>query len=503
MDHTRPLSPSEINDLLGFDNDEDPQQIESTQDKIAPPIPSHLAKMLGEAPAIIRGTDTAFHEAIAEFRTAVQSGTAKNGVIPEPKLTARDLVLIHAQAMRIGECNARQGTSLRVDYKMPEIKEMNPDEEYLGTKELTNISHGCNVPIQYAFKAIEELIHEGIVIKDEEYSKKYGQKSNNGVIFIGGKSESIFFCQKWYGELPSGAKFIITMDKNNGWNPIFIAFADEQNTINAMAEFDRIFNERSETLFYKDCRGKTLNLQLNEVSMPDDDTDLILPEKMERDIFHPLNLFHKKDPKVTRRAEVLYGLPGTGKTKTVRKIIKEKPEYTTAFVIPAGSITRPSEVNELLKLARKLTPCIIIIDDGENLLEDRSTSKNAEIPRAMINELDSFHNNNGIVIYITTNFPERLDPALGQRPGRITGWHKYPLPTPKQREQFIKDLIKTHKNPSWADDECIKKMVEESNEKTFDQIQGGFLEMTVFDGDIEYFKRTLLGCLILEEKEEK
>ena len=55
--------------------------------------------------------------------------------------------------------------------------------------------------------------------------------------------------------------------------------------------------------------------------------------------------------------------------------------------------------------ARQVSPCVIILEDLDALINDYNRS-------FFLNQLDGLENNDGILVVATTNHLERIDPAL-------------------------------------------------------------------------------------------
>jgi SpoVK/Ycf46/Vps4 family AAA+-type ATPase len=73
----------------------------------------------------------------------------------------------------------------------------------------------------------------------------------------------------------------------------------------------------------------------------------------------------------------------------------------------------------------------ILLEDLDALLTDENRS-------FFLNELDGFATNDGVVLLATTNHPERLDPAILDRPGRFDRKYHFNLPALAERTQYMK-----------------------------------------------------------------
>ncbi len=142
---------------------------------------------------------------------------------------------------------------------------------------------------------------------------------------------------------------------------------------------------------------------------------------------------------------MLYGEPGTGKTLIARAIAGESG---CNFIFCSGSDfdemfvgVGASRVRQLFKMARKLQPCIIFIDEIDTLIsETRRSSVESSSSRATINqllsEMDGFAKNENICVMGATNHQDTLDPAA-TRPGRFDKKIHVPRPDINGREDIF------------------------------------------------------------------
>jgi len=69
-------------------------------------------------------------------------------------------------------------------------------------------------------------------------------------------------------------------------------------------------------------------------------------------------------------------------------------------------------IAEVFSKARQNSPCVIILEDLDSLVNDRNRS-------FFLNELDGLEGNDGLLIVGSTNHLDRLDPGLSTRPSRF------------------------------------------------------------------------------------
>lgn len=128
---------------------------------------------------------------------------------------------------------------------------------------------------------------------------------------------------------------------------------------------------------------------------------------------------------------LLVGPPGTGKTLLAKAVAGEA---SVPFLSISGSEfiemfvgVGASRVRDLFEQAKKQAPCIVFIDELDALGKSRGgkspfagggMSEQEQTLNQLLNEMDGFDANTGVILLGATNRPEVLDPAL-QRPGRF------------------------------------------------------------------------------------
>ncbi|CAG8545139.1 6573_t:CDS:2 [Ambispora leptoticha] len=138
---------------------------------------------------------------------------------------------------------------------------------------------------------------------------------------------------------------------------------------------------------------------------------------------------------------LLFGPPGTGKTMLARAVAKESG--STVLDIKASDIydmfVGEGEKNAIFSLARKLSPCVLFLDEVDAIFNSRRSDHHNGAHREIINqfmaEWDGLTSQNeGVLIMGATNRPFDLDDAILRRmPRRIL----VDLPNEKDREQIL------------------------------------------------------------------
>ncbi len=147
------------------------------------------------------------------------------------------------------------------------------------------------------------------------------------------------------------------------------------------------------------------------------------------------------------RGILLYGPPGTGKTLLARAAAGEA---SVPFLSASGSSFQEkfagvgaARVRRLFARARKLSPCIIFIDEIDALGRQRGRGNDSgsadqdQTLNQLLIEMDGFNQGSSIVVIGSTNRPDVLDAAL-TRPGRFDREIMVNLADLRGREAILK-----------------------------------------------------------------
>jgi SpoVK/Ycf46/Vps4 family AAA+-type ATPase len=119
-----------------------------------------------------------------------------------------------------------------------------------------------------------------------------------------------------------------------------------------------------------------------------------------------------------------------------------RPSYLTSFL------------NDFAKV-EKNRKCIVILEDIDALIEKFGSDDYLEM-------LDSAKSINNVLFIATSNYPERLDPRIYNRPGRFANVIKIGYPSPKMREAYLKAILKNHQD--------VEKIVAKTDGFTIDHL---------------------------------
>ena len=176
-------------------------------------------------------------------------------------------------------------------------------------------------------------------------------------------------------------------------------------------------------------------------------TKVIMNELITLPLKRP-ELFKTGILKETTTGILLFGPPGTGKTLTARAVASQCG--ANFLNIQMSNIQskwvgeNEKNVKAIFSLARKLSPCVLFIDEIDALLQTR---KGEFTPHYMVNTLNEFmqewdglnSRNDGVIVIGATNRPFDLDEAVLRRlPRRIF----VSLPDAEARAEILDILLK-------------------------------------------------------------
>ena len=162
--------------------------------------------------------------------------------------------------------------------------------------------------------------------------------------------------------------------------------------------------------------------------------DILLEEDVKTDIYRSIDEFFLKSGAFFKaynipykRGILLYGSPGNGKTTLVKSIAGSVAAPVVYWQIT--EYTSSYSIKEVFSTVTKMAPMILIIEDIDSMPE--------EVRSVFLNTLDGATSKEGIFLIGTTNYPEKIDPALINRAGRFDRAYEFKQPDEALRNEYL------------------------------------------------------------------
>ena len=144
-----------------------------------------------------------------------------------------------------------------------------------------------------------------------------------------------------------------------------------------------------------------------------------------------------------RRTFLLAGPPGMGKTSLIHALASEFDR--SMYVVSIGPSSSDSSVSQALRQIQDKVGSMIVLEDVDSFFnEDRNiddkAARHSVSFSGLLNSLDGLSAPSGVVVFLTTNHIDRLDPAL-LRPGRIDTILTVSAPTQAQLASMFDNLL--------------------------------------------------------------
>jgi len=139
------------------------------------------------------------------------------------------------------------------------------------------------------------------------------------------------------------------------------------------------------------------------------------------------------------------GLPGTGKTSIARalseKLNSPLVEVKLSMITSQYLGETAKNIDKVFELAKKLSPCILFIDEFDFIAKTRVSDEHAAVKRAVNTLLKAIDEisliDDGVLLIAATNHPNLLDRAAWRRFDEIV---EFPLPDARMRKDIL-DII--------------------------------------------------------------
>lgn len=266
-----------------------------------------------------------------------------------------------------------------------------------------------------------------------------------------------------------GARFeVVTLQVPDSYRTVRWSWIIGPSYAEASALFGEVVDWNSKVhgevlVFSAGCFSKDTDLQRAIDATRFD--ELVLPEALATSLVNDVKHFlasravYSEAGATWKRGMLLLGPPGNGKTHAIKALIRQSGLpciYVKSF---SGRHTDPANsIPEVFERARALAPCVLVLEDLDALIDDENRS-------FLLNELDGFAANEGLLTIASSNHPERLDPSLLHRPSRFDRKYRFELPDADLRRRYLGRWAE--RLPGGVPTETLAKAVELTEGFTF------------------------------------
>jgi hypothetical protein len=161
-----------------------------------------------------------------------------------------------------------------------------------------------------------------------------------------------------------------------------------------------------------------------------------------------------------RRGVLLHGAPGNGKTSLIRQVAHRLPDVSAMLL----KVTKDFDSDDLEEVIRRWTaqaPAMLVIEDLNWLIKQVNVSTFLNL----LDGVDTKSGRGGLLLIATSNYPEQLDPAVNNRPGRFDVVIELPPPDLATRLEFLRGKLPA------MDAAVIEKVAAQTDRLSFAHLQ--------------------------------
>jgi transitional endoplasmic reticulum ATPase len=149
------------------------------------------------------------------------------------------------------------------------------------------------------------------------------------------------------------------------------------------------------------------------------------------------------------RGVLFYGPPGTGKTQAAMAIARSTG-WAVLKTTGAELLASHSAWSMLYRQAKDLRPCIVFVDEADDVFRNRAMSAVASVTNRILASIDGADGRvPDVLIIAATNHPEALDPAV-LRGGRLEQKIRFDVPSRESLAAYIRSQLKLKAGDTFA-----------------------------------------------------
>jgi mitochondrial chaperone BCS1 len=159
-----------------------------------------------------------------------------------------------------------------------------------------------------------------------------------------------------------------------------------------------------------------------------------------------------------KRGYLFYGEPGNGKTTTILALAQSCQKHLCILSLSNQEL---KEEQLLFLISSIPTNCVLVLEDIDTAKVTRSRKDNIGGEKeiglgTILNILDGPHTPHGLIVFMTTNYKEKLDEAM-IRPGRADVSYEFKNTNEFQANELFNRLISNNGHPQRKD--LVRRML--------------------------------------------
>jgi AAA+ superfamily predicted ATPase len=193
---------------------------------------------------------------------------------------------------------------------------------------------------------------------------------------------------------------------------------------------------------------------------------------------------YKKHKLLHKRGILLYGDPGCGKSGILQLCMKHIVEDLKGIIINLKDEDSVKAYVETIPKFRNIEPnrpLVVIIEDI-----DAIAAENAYVNSMLLNILDGVKQIENVVYIATTNYPEKLEERITNRPSRFDRRYYIAPPSQEVRKAYLQNKGKDL-------DIDIEKWVKDTDSLSLSHLKELFISVCLLDCDYDHAIANLKG----------
>lgn len=188
----------------------------------------------------------------------------------------------------------------------------------------------------------------------------------------------------------------------------------------------------------------------------------------------------KKYKYTHKRGILLHGDPGGGKSGIIQLCIRYVIKEMDGIVINIKDQGQVEYFDEFIQTFRKIEPnrpLVVVMEDLDAL-----TGEDKYITSKLLNILDGIKQIDGVVYLASTNYPEKLEERISNRPSRFDRRYRIDAPSAEIRESYLRSKL----NPEDLEKIDINRWIKDSEGFSLAHLKEVVISVFVLGNTYEY-----------------